>query len=346
MQDLAAPASEVLAFAQLCVFGLQYQQGLDAVGRYLEMPNAADRESALLLKEKALIGLKDLPDAAAGLFSLEREFTYDAPINSIVDQLISTGTLASDEFNAVALVLCEDQIRNTLPLVEAGNALTGKDATFPPVALFADAVRCFEIQRALHGASSQTTVAQLQSVLQLPIWNRKAELATIEAALERAQMVGMAAPLSKISGQLIGSSGTLSLDSIGIRKGNDLFIAFTLWSPSALTIAQDLHLTFPQQSIYLLTSWTANTGGADEPSSMILQSLRAAAQSLPARAHILIVPDSVLELFHVDAFPVAIVVRDGVVAADIPLVGDAGERLPVLAMGGSPAAQNLHRAGK
>ena len=83
----------------------------------------------------------------------------------------------------------------------------------------------------------------------------------------------------------------------------------------------------------MLTSWAANTGSADTESKEVLESLRSSAQPLPAHVSILVVPDKVLQQFHADDFPAAIVIRDGIVRANLPLVGDAGKRMTIFALG-------------
>jgi hypothetical protein len=136
-----------------------------------------------------------------------------------------------------------------------------------------------------------------------------------------------------ISGKLINSAGPLRPAKIVLTHGTALLVPFALWTPSALSIVRDFHVTAPRQKIYLLTSWTANTGMADEASKDILDSLRAAAGPLPTQISILVVPDAVLQQFHADTFPTAIVVRDGIIQANLPLDGDAAKRLSIFALG-------------
>jgi hypothetical protein len=50
---------------------------------------------------------------------------------------------------------------------------------------------------------------------------------------------------------------------------------------------------------------------------------------LPKKVSILIVPDSVLSDFHSDAFPVGILIREGVVLSNAVLSSDGAERLLV-----------------
>jgi hypothetical protein len=56
---------------------------------------------------------------------------------------------------------------------------------------------------------------------------------------------------------------------------------------------------------------------------------------------------TVQQEFHADAFPAAIVAHDGVIEANLPLAGDAAERMAIFALGPiAPAAVNpahLHK---
>jgi hypothetical protein len=353
LDELVKTPDELLAFAKLCVFGLQYDPARHAIARYLGLPTPPERETALLLLTKAFLGLNDPESAANQIFALEKDYPYDVQIHFAADQAIIEGALLSDGANSGVLALCGDQLKNTLPLLESAKGLTGKEANAAPGTLFADAVRCVDITRDLHDNSTQSTLTRLESIVQLPDWQRTAELAPMQSALARTEMVGKPAPMQNISGQLVTSqlatSGqsaasaksvapgksthTLRPDTLALAHGTVLLVPFALWTPSALTIVQDFHVTAPQQPIYLLTSWAVNTGAADEESDQILESLRSAAQSLPAHVSLLVVPDAVLQQFRADAFPGVIVLREGVVRANLPLLGDAAKRLTVSALG-------------
>jgi hypothetical protein len=332
-EELAKAPDELLSLARLCNFGQQYEPARRAAMRYLELPAPAERERALLVLVQAFLGEKDIVNSAAQIFSVRHDYPYDAKVHFAMDEVISAGALLNNAANGSAIALCNDQLSMTLPMLEGGKGLEGKDSTVPPSMLYADAVRCVEIERALGEKSAQATLARLDAIAALPQWQHTAELAPMQSALARARMVGQPAPRRRISGKVVHAAAPLRPATISLARGTVLLIPFTLWSPSAVSIVRDLHVTEPQQPIYLLTSWAANTGAADEESKEILGSLRFTAQSLPDHVSLAVVPDAVLEEMHADAFPAAIVVCNGVVQANLPLIGEAATRISVLALG-------------
>jgi hypothetical protein len=344
LEELAKTPDELLSLARLCNFGQQYESARLAAVRYLELPTPPERERALLVLVQAFLGERDIVNAAAQIFSVRQDYPYDAQVHFALDQVISAGALLNDASNGSALALCNDQLNTTLPMLEAGKGLQAKDATVPPSTLYADAVRCLEIERALHEASAGATLARLDAIAALPAWQQTAELAPMQSALARAKMVGQPPPSHRISAKVIHAAAAPRPATIFLVKGTTLLVPFTLWSPSALSIVRDLHVTAPQQPIYLLTSWAANTGAADEESKEILDSLRSTAQSLPDHVSLAVVPDAVFQQLHADSFPAAIVVRDGVVHANLPLIGEAATRISVLALGPiAPEAASARR---
>lgn len=344
LEELTNTPNELLALARLCNFGRQYDIARRAAKSYLQLPGLADREKAYLILVQSSLGLNLPVDAASQVFSLESEFPYDPEIHYAADQVILAGTLSSDNSNNAVLGLCTEELRNSLPLLEKGKGLAGKSASVTAGTLFTDAVRCADIARDLHEDSARATLARLQSIVQLPEWRRTAELGTMRSALARAKMIGNPSP-AVVSGKLVHATGPLRPLTFSLAHGTNLLIPFTLWSPDAFSIVRDFHATVPRQRIYLLTSWAANTGTTDTESNTVLESLRLAAQSLPAHVSIVVVPNNLLQQFQVDAFPGAIVIKDGIVRANLPLVGDAGKRMTVFALGpiaDGPGSQ--HRA--
>ena len=68
-----------------------------------------------------------------------------------------------------------------------------------------------------------------------------------------------------------------------------------------------------QETIYAITSWSANTGRDDVPSNEISTALREWQRNSPANVHMVIVPNAELSVFHVDSFPAGIGMSDGTV---------------------------------
>lgn len=333
LEKLTNTPSELLALARLCNFGRKYDLARRAAEGYLQIAGMGDREKAYLILVQSFLGMNHPVDAALQISHLEAEFPYDPETHYAADQVILAGTLASDNSNSWVLGLCTDQLKHSLPQLEQGRGLAGKDESVAAERLFTDAVLCAAIARDLHEDSAQSTLAQLETVVRMPAWRGTTALGTMQFALARAEMAGNPSPQAEISGKLVRATGPLRPFTLSLAHGTSLLIPFTLWSPNAFPIVGDFHVTAPTQRIYLLTSWAANTGTIDAESKAVLQSLRSAAQSLPAHISVLVVPDHVLQQFQVDAFPGVIVIRDGIVRANLPLVGDAGKRMTVFALG-------------
>jgi hypothetical protein len=332
-EELVKTPRELLAFAQLCNFGRRYDPARRAAQAYLSLPAPSEREKAYLVLVQSLLGLNDPADAAMQIYSLEGDFPYDAKIHLAADETILAGALLDDRSNTTSLGLCADELRNTLPLLEKGMGLEGKEESVAPDTLFADAVRCYEIQRDLHEDTAHATIAHLMAIAALPVWEHTAALENMQSALDRAEMAGEPSPEGAIRGKLVRAAGPLAPVKVDLTQGMRLLVPFTLWSPNAFSIVRDFHATVPEQRIYLVTSWAANTGVADTENAEILASLRSAAEGLPLRVSMLVVPDEVLQRLREDVFPAAIVIRNGVVRENVPLVGAAGKRMTVLALG-------------
>jgi hypothetical protein len=290
---------------------------------YLALPQQPQREQALVLLARAYLGLNEPGSAEAQVSSLLRDYPYDPPIHAAIDRVIDNTEGAA--LNDLALKLCATQSAATLPLLASGKALEGKDGSASAATLFADAVRCANLANHSSGPNSLQDLAE---IAQQTSWAGTADWALMHDALERQQMVGKNTPLSSLHGYLLGINGLVP-KTVSLRHGTLLLVPFTLWSPSTPQVAGDLAKLTPQQPIYAITSWHANTGREDIRSSEVLDGLRSWQRNLPKKVSILIVPDSVLSDFHSDAFPIGILIRKGVVLSNIVLSGDGAERLLV-----------------
>lgn len=332
----ASKAKELFALGQLCIFGQQFEPARAALVDYLALPQPPQREQALSLLVRAFLGLKEPGSAEPQVRSMLRDYPYDALIHTAIDQVIDNSEGVNQ--NHLALGLCKTQNAATLPLLSSGKILEGKDGSVSAATLFADAVRCVALA---HSSGKPGNIEDLAAIAQQPSWTGTEDLALMEAALARQQMVGTSVPLSTLRGYLLGANGLVPR-SISLRRGTVLLVPFTLWSPSTPEIASDLAKFTPQQSVYAITSWHANTGRDDVRSSDVLDGLRSWQRNLPKNVSILIVPDSVLIEFHCDVFPEGIVVRDGTVLSDIALSSEGAERLLVNAVAENAGALTGH----
>jgi len=317
-------ATELFALAQLCIFGQQFEPARADLVNYLALPQPPQREQALILLVHAFLGLRAPDSAEPQIDSLLHDYPYDASIHMAIDQVIdeAEGSLFIPHFNDIAVQLCQTQTAATLPVLRGGKTLEGKDSTVSAATLFIDAVRCAALARS---TGRSDNLNELASVAQQSSWAGTADLAVMQRALRREQMVGKRVPIESLDGHVMATV-SLSPRVVSLTRGRRLVVPFTLWSPSASEILRILAQSGPQQIIYAITSWRANTGGADQPSSQVLDGLRSWQRSLPQHVLILIVPDAELDSFAADIFPAGILISDGKVLMNSPLSGKGEQR--------------------
>jgi hypothetical protein len=333
----ASDAKELLALGQLCIFGQKYEPARAALVKYLALPQLPERKLALVLLVRALIGLGDPEQADVQVSTLLNDYPYDAQTHFVIDQVIDA--LESEGGNAKApvpraqlLPLCDTQKALTFPLLTSGKGLEGKEISASPSVLFADAIRCVALAAETGQPTAQDMMDQLAAIAQQPAWGGTAELAPMQAALARQQMVGARVPLTSLHGQMLGTN-TLLPRTLVLTRGTVLLLPFTLWAPSTPDVVGDLAKFAPQQPIYAITSWSANTGREDVPSNEILSALRLWRQSLPPHVSMLIVPNAELSTFHIDSFPAGVAIRDGIVRSNSILSSQGAEHMLVRALG-------------
>jgi hypothetical protein len=317
---------ELIALGELCIFGQDYGPARAALTKYLTLPQPPERKRGMVLLVRALLGLNDPGSAELIVRSLLHDFPYDAEIHFAIDQVIDASEGLTEGLNRMALNLCVTQNSVTLPLLAGGKALEGKDATASAGVLFNDAVRCVSLAKGRDEPSSQEWMHQLAAITQMQSWQGTADYSPMQASLQRQQMVGTQVPLSSFHGFMLGS-GNLAPRVISLSRGTVLLFPFVLWSPNASEEAGRLARLAPQQTIYAITSWSANTGRDDVPSNEISTALRAWQRNLPANVHMVIVPNAELSVFHVDSFPAGIGIRAGTVRWNGVLSSQGAERM-------------------
>ncbi len=333
-EGLAGDAGQLLALGRLCIFGQQYEAARATLVRYLTLPGPPERELALLLLSRALLGLKAPGSAEPQVLTLMQDYPYDAQIHFAADQVIDAMEGVSERFDRLALELCGKQNAATLPLLASGKALSGKDASASGNTLFSDALRCAALAGST-GDVSAGDMPKLRAIAQGAAWQGTADWAPMQESLARAEMVGKAAPLGEVHGR-IPSPGASALRRVVLGRGTAVLVAFTLWSPSAASTVRTLALSAPSQPIWAVTSWAANTGGEDSASDRVASGLRGWGQGLPPRVSVLVVPNAVLQAFHADTFPDGIVIRNGKAVVNQPITGDGSMRLLLGALKARP----------
>jgi hypothetical protein len=269
--------------------------------------------------------LNDPGSAELVVRSLLRDFPYDAEIHFAIDQVIDASEGLSEGLNRMALNLCATQNAVTLPLLASGKALEGKEETASASVLFNDAVRCVSLASGRDEASEQEVMRQLAAIAEMQSWQVTADYSPMLASLKRQQMVGAQVPLSSLHGLTL-TNGKMASRLILLRRGTVLLLPFVLWSPNASEEAGRLARLAPQQAIYAITSWSANTGRDDVPSNEISTALREWQRNLPANVHMVIVPNAELSVFHVDSFPAGVGISDGTVRWNGVLSSQCAER--------------------
>jgi hypothetical protein len=329
---------ELIALGDLCLFGQEYGPARAALTKYLALPQPPERKRAMVLLVRALLGLNDPGSAELVVRSLLHDFPYDAEIHFAIDQVIDASEGLSDGLNRMALNLCATQSAVTLPLLAGGKALEGKEATAPASVLFKDAVRCVSLAKGRDEPSGQEAMHQLAAIAQMQSWQGTADYSPMQASLQRQQMVGTQVPLSSLHGFTI-TNGKLAPRLISLSRGTVLLLPFVLWSPSAADEAGRLARLAPQQAIYAITSWSANTGRDDVPSNEISTALHEWQRNLPANVHMVVLPNAELSLFHVDSFPAGIGIREGTVRWNGVLSSQGAERMLLSTVSDRPSAQ-------
>jgi hypothetical protein len=331
---IATNDKELIALSELCIFGRQYEPARATLVTYLALPEPAERKLALVLLVRAFLGMNQ-PDAAElQVRSLLRDYPYDAQTHYAIDSVIDALEGVNEFDNNLAVGLCATQNGTTLSLMESGKTLTGKELSASASVLFADALRCVAVNAELGIGPMPDLLPQLGVIAARPEWAGTADLAPMQAALARQQMVGARVPVALLHGSTLAAHTPVP-HTVSLAHGVVLMMPFTLWSPSALNTALALAKLNPKQHIYAITSWSANTGQSDAPTNEILAALRGWQQGLPPQISLLVVPDSVLQEFHADTFPAGIAVKDGTVRFNGVLSGRGATRLLLQSLSGS-----------
>jgi hypothetical protein len=331
--SLGADEKELIALGELCLFGQEYVPARAALTKYLALPQPPERKRAMVLLVRALLGLNDQGSAELVVRSLLHDFPYDAETHFAIDQVIDASEGLSEGFNKMAFNLCATQNAVTLPLLASGKVLEGKEATVSASVLFNDAVRCVSLAKGRDEPAGQEAMHSLTAIVQMQSWQGTADYSPMQESLKRQQMVRAQVPLSSLHGLTL-TNGKLAPRLISLSRGTVLLLPFVLWSPSASEEAGRLARLAPQQPIYAITSWSANTGREDVLSNQIATALREWQRALPAQVHMVIVPDVELSVFHVDSFPAAIVIREGTVRWNDILSSQGAERMLLTTLSG------------
>ena len=349
LQSYAAQSDELLSLAHLCMFGQQFEPARATLVAYLVLPQTPERETALLLLVQAFLGLKAPGSAVAQELSLLRDYPYDAQIDLSVDSVIDAAEAEPPPLNDAALQLCGKQNAATLPLLESQKGLSSKDADVTPSKLFADAIRCATLDRMSGDIALSSTLQRLKAIAAQPGWQGTAQYAPMQEALAQSALVTQAPPAAELRGSRLAAKGLLP-KAVRLDAGAIVLMPFVLWAPSSASMIRTLALSVPVgQPLYAVTSWAANTGGDDTPSTDLLEQMQSWQQALPPHVSLLILPDKSLRAFHPATYPAGIVSGVDHVLFNSPLQGDGSVRLLLYALnqaGPSSSTPVKQKAGR
>ena len=323
-----APA-ELLALARLCLLGQQFQQAQKASTRYLQLDMKDGRRTAQELLTQAFLGMHDTGNAAIQVRSLLGEATYDASLQSLLMQVIGAGALRGGDWMHLTRDLCAAEMSNSLKQLEAGNGFPGVDSP-PPSQLYRDTLVCVRVSLLLHDAIDSKTLGRVRDLPASLAWRSSAEQVPMQNALERFDSEQKRTPVLQIRGEHIAKSGAIAARSLDLQHGSFLLVPSTLWASDTVRVLSDLVSAAPHLPIYMLTSWAANTGGADQLDPQTLVGLRGLASQVLPGVSVVIVPDQILQRFHLDVYPCAIAVTDGTVRVSTILDSETAERLALI----------------
>lgn len=327
---------DLLAFGKLCVFGRDLGPAQDALTDYLALPNKADEKTARLLMANTLVQTNSITSAESQIESLTSTFPYDADLHWAIDQVIDAALTEEGGVTRIVDKTSKDkngklvrenvipagggaaiarlnalQLPFTLKALEAGGTLTSKDSTVNAAQLTRDALRCAdEMRKSGKTKDAADLVDQLKMLTAAPAIAQTAARPAIEHAFARYALVGQPSPVATLRGTLVAKTPAPAVHQLTGKT--TLIIAFSLGSPqfhdAVEKIATALEKDPPKKPLQMIaiTSY-ASMNGADEKSDAVLNTLQTLQTTLPANIPMMIVPDTVLQSFAIDAFPAAIV---------------------------------------
>jgi hypothetical protein len=312
---------ELLAMGRLCVLGQDYEDARSALIAYLGLTAPKAKEEGRLLLARAFLGLDQITPAESQMQSLMAEYPYDSSIHWGIDQVIDAAEGRDEGYDEVVRRLEGQQLPFILETLRGPGSLT-KNGQISSVILFRDALRIAgRLRNDGKQKDADTLIGELSTLAGDQKFVGSASYPAIQAAFDRYALTGKAAPLAMLHGRLLARSGALVPHNLPLKGSKKILVAVTLWAPSAAEMlgktATAVEKSAAKKSgprpppsagaatipVYALTSFAANTGGEDKPSTEVLASLRALREGLPSGVTLLVVPDDELKRFAFDSYP-------------------------------------------
>lgn len=346
---------DLLAMGKLCVFGQDLGPAEDALVAYLGLPKMVDEKTARLLLTRVFVQTNSLPAAESQLDSLTSTFPYDADIHWAIDQVIDAAWAQEGAMTRIMnqsrqaarevpmavsggdlmMRLNALQLPFILKALEAGGMLKTEGSTVSAAVLTRDALRCANgMRKSGKSKDAADLVDQLKTLTAVPAIAQTASKPAIDNAFARYALDGQPAPVDALHGTLVAKVPAPAVRRFAGKT--TLMVVFSLGSPqfhdAVEKIAGELEKTPPKKPLQVIavTSYAA-MNGEDEKTDAVLNALQSLQTTLPVSVPMMIVPDSFLKSFAIDAFPAAIVVDTAGRIASLDLFpGTAGSIAQVL----------------
>lgn len=307
--------TSILDLGRLCAFGQDLDPARAALVHYLSLPGIKDAKSAHLLLARVFVGLGWYTSAESQMDSLISLFPYDADTHLAIDQTIDgaeagNATDVVDRLNAL-------QLPYTMEALSAGGVLKGKENQVDAATLAEDAIRCAAAMRnSGKRREAEALIQQVKALTSAPEIAQTASKPEIDNALARYALINR--PIRRVygaslQGELILKSGRTVPVAKPLTGKRTVLIAVSLGAPASADVLAKFMTGLRQAKlraavqVVTITSYAA-TSGVDERSDPVLKALVAFAGSLPADVPLLLVPDTTIKAFAIDAFPAAAII--------------------------------------
>jgi hypothetical protein len=307
---------DLLAFARLCNLGRQYTPARQALVAHLSVPHPTHKQAAELLLGDVLLSLKWPASAEIEADFLMRDYPYSAPTNALIHQIISKTEGKGSSGDAIVRRLTHKQLPFLLHALRAYNETPPANINkkYPPVApaqAFSDALRCaYQYKLDSKPAQEQALLVELTQIMDSAQYAHSPDLPVMQSDLARYQTVGQPAPFTTLYGSVVIAGHPLHSDALNLAHKTTILMPVALWAPNSLSSVRATAKSFHQVpvSIDAITSFSANTGGPDKPSTAVTQSLQQLQKKLPSRVPLLVLTSHELDSFAATTFPAAILI--------------------------------------
>lgn len=310
------PNPNLLDLARLCNLGMQYMPARDELIAYLALPHPPHREAAYILLGSVFLSLHWPAPAESEADTLMSDYPYSASTNTLIAKIISKAEETSSAGNGVVRRLTQAQLPFLLHALQTKThaASTKANSKYPPVdpaSAFSSALRC-AYQFRLDGKLKQEhdLLTELSQTLASAQYAHSPDLPVMQSALQRYQTVGKLAPFTALRGQRIFTGHLAGPATIDLAHKTTILLPVVLWAPASLAAVRAIAKSYHAIPVTILavTSYAANTGGADKPSAAITKALEDLEKQFPPRIPLLLVSDRDLQSVAATSFPAAILI--------------------------------------